>query len=133
MPEVGPLEIMMVALVALIVFGPDKLPEMARKVGRALADFRRVVDDAKGEFRSGFNFEDDDLDAHPVREVLAGSSEESTDPVYDEIAAADTREADLSSNEDTVPTTIPAGHSPSLTPIPMTIDHGSAGEEQDKT
>lgn len=137
MPEVGPLEIMMVALVALIVFGPDKLPEMARKVGRALSDFRRVVDDAKGEFQSGFNFDDDDLDAHPMREVLAESSEDS---VYDEIAAADTEiaaadtgESDPTPNEGTVATTIPAGHSPSLTPIPMTLDHGSAGEEPDKT
>jgi sec-independent protein translocase protein TatB len=132
MPEVGPLEIMMVALVALIVFGPDKLPEMARKVGRALSDFRRVVDDAKGEFQSGFNFDDDDLDTHPMREAL-GSSEESQDPIYDEIAAADTRENDPTSHEDTEATTIPAGHSPSLTPIPMTLDHGSAGEEPDKT
>jgi sec-independent protein translocase protein TatB len=133
MPEVGPLEIMMVALVALIVFGPDKLPEMARKVGRALSDFRRVVDDAKGEFQSGFNFDDDDLDAHPMREVLDGSSEGPKDPLYDEIAAADTREADPTSDEDTAATTIPAGHSPSLTPIPMTLDHGSAGEEPDQT
>ncbi|MDP9235339.1 MAG: twin-arginine translocase TatA/TatE family subunit [Actinomycetota bacterium] len=133
MPEVGPLEIMMVALVALIVFGPDKLPEMARKVGRALSDFRRVVDDAKGEFQSGFNFDDDDLDAHPMREFLAESSEDSKDPLYDETAAADTLKADPTSNEDTVATTIPAGHSPSLTPIPMTLEHGSSGEEPDKT
>ncbi|HEX3326548.1 MAG TPA: twin-arginine translocase TatA/TatE family subunit [Actinomycetota bacterium] len=133
MPEVGPLEIMMVALVALIVFGPDKLPEMARKVGRALSDFRRVVDDAKGEFQSGFNFDDDDLDAHPMKEVLAESSEDSKDPLYNEIATADTQKADPTSNEDSVATTIPAGHSPSLTPIPMTLDHGSSGEEPDKT
>jgi sec-independent protein translocase protein TatB len=133
MPEVGPLEIMMVALVALIVFGPDKLPEMARKVGRALSDLRRVVDDAKGEFQAGFDFDDDDLDTHPMREVLAESSEDSKAPVHDEIVTADTREADPPSNEDSVATTISGGHSPSLTPIPMRLDHGSAGEEPDKT
>lgn len=121
----------MVVLVALIVFGPDKLPEMARKVGRAISDLRRVVDDAKGEFQAGFDF-DDDLDSHPIGEVLAQSSLDTDKLTHDEVAAADTMEVDAESHHETLPTTNSAGHSPSLTPIPMTLDHGSAGEEPDK-
>jgi Tat protein translocase TatB subunit len=74
MPEVGPFEILVVAVVALVVFGPEKLPEIARTIGRALADFRRVVDEAKGEFQTGLNF-DDDEPSHPMNEVLYGEVE----------------------------------------------------------
>jgi Tat protein translocase TatB subunit len=74
MPEVGPFEILVVAVVALVVFGPEKLPEIARTIGRTLADFRRVVDEAKGEFQSGFDF-DDDEPSHPMDEVLYGGAE----------------------------------------------------------
>jgi Tat protein translocase TatB subunit len=69
MPQVGPFEILVVAVVALIVFGPEKLPDIARTIGRSLADFRRVVDEAKEEFQSGLSFEDDEPD-HPMNEVL---------------------------------------------------------------
>ena len=51
MPQIGPLEILVVAAVALIVFGPEKLPEMARTVGRTIADIRRMADDIRSDFR----------------------------------------------------------------------------------
>ncbi len=50
MPQIGPLEILVVAAVALIVFGPEKLPEMARTVGRTIADMRRMADDIRSDF-----------------------------------------------------------------------------------
>ncbi|HET7483695.1 MAG TPA: twin-arginine translocase TatA/TatE family subunit [Actinomycetota bacterium] len=53
MPQIGPLEIMVVAIVALVVFGPQKLPEIARTVGRTLNELRRIADDVKGEFQAG--------------------------------------------------------------------------------
>jgi Tat protein translocase TatB subunit len=125
MPQVGPFEIMMVALVALIVFGPEKLPEIARTVGKALADFRRVVDDAKGEFQTGLNFddEDEDDDSHPIREALleAGNHGSADDDLTSERPGAYSAEAEgLLTDEH-----------PSLTPIPMSLDHGTPGEEPD--
>ncbi|GMU78573.1 MAG: hypothetical protein AMXMBFR46_13680 [Acidimicrobiia bacterium] len=41
MPQIGPLEIAVVLLIALLVFGPNRLPEMARQVGGALRELRR--------------------------------------------------------------------------------------------
>jgi sec-independent protein translocase protein TatB len=73
MPQVGPLELIAVAVVALVVFGPEKLPEMARSIGRAMADFRRVVDDAKDEFQAGFSVEDEQEASHPMHQALYGS------------------------------------------------------------
>lgn len=41
MPQIGPAEILVVLFVALLVFGPSRLPETARQVGRALHEIRR--------------------------------------------------------------------------------------------
>ncbi|MEA2508021.1 MAG: sec-independent protein translocase protein TatA [Actinomycetota bacterium] len=125
MPQVGPLEIMMVALVALIVFGPEKLPEIARTVGKALADFRRVVDDAKGEFQTGLNLDDDDdQDSHPIQEALSSSRDASDDGDDRSWEAPEASSAPNDGLTDELPS--------SLTPIPMTLDHDAPGEEPDK-
>ena len=55
MPSLSPVEIMVVAMLALIVFGPDKLPGIARTVGRTLNDLRRMATEAKTEFQSGLD------------------------------------------------------------------------------
>jgi sec-independent protein translocase protein TatA len=43
MPSIGPLEIVVILIIALIVLGPKKLPEMGRSVGRGMREFRRAV------------------------------------------------------------------------------------------
>jgi len=46
----GPLEILLIVVLALIVFGPAKLPEIMGQVGKAIADFRRATSDLSDEF-----------------------------------------------------------------------------------
>jgi TatA/E family protein of Tat protein translocase len=46
---VGPAEMLVILVVALIVFGPGKLPEIGAALGRAIGDFRR----ASREFTAG--------------------------------------------------------------------------------
>jgi TatA/E family protein of Tat protein translocase len=41
MPQLGPLEILVIFVVALLVFGPSKLPEIGRQVGRGVSEFRK--------------------------------------------------------------------------------------------
>jgi Tat protein translocase TatB subunit len=59
MPSIGPLEIMVVAVVALIVFGPQRLPEIARSIGRALNELKRQADDIRSEFEAGLDITDE--------------------------------------------------------------------------
>lgn len=69
MPSIGPLEILVVGVIALIVFGPERLPQIARSFGRALNEFRRQAGDIRAEFESNFEDDDDDdlqVDSKPV-------------------------------------------------------------------
>ena len=60
MPQLSPLEILVVAAVALIVFGPEKLPDIARTVGGAAARMRRMATEFREEFETSLHVDDDD-------------------------------------------------------------------------
>lgn len=58
-PNIGPMEIVIILIIALIVLGPKKLPEMGRSVGRGMREFKNAVsmdsgdeDDEREERRS---------------------------------------------------------------------------------
>ncbi len=40
MPNIGPLELVVVLVIALMVFGPKRLPEMGRSVGHGMREFK---------------------------------------------------------------------------------------------
>ena len=60
MPQIGPLELAVVAVIALIVFGPNRLPEMARSFGKAMSEFKRQANDIKKDFESGLKEEEEE-------------------------------------------------------------------------
>jgi sec-independent protein translocase protein TatA len=43
MPNVGPLEIGLVLLVVLVIFGPKRLPDLGRNLGRGMREFKDSV------------------------------------------------------------------------------------------
>ncbi len=46
----GPMELLLIVVLALIVFGPAKLPEIMGQVGKAINDFRRATSELSDEF-----------------------------------------------------------------------------------
>jgi TatA/E family protein of Tat protein translocase len=48
---IGMPELLLILVLALIVLGPKKLPELARALGKGMAEFRRATDELKAEFR----------------------------------------------------------------------------------
>jgi sec-independent protein translocase protein TatB len=59
-------KLLILAVIALVIFGPNELPKMASHVGRALRDLRRVAEGAKNDLREGLgpefaDFEIEDL------------------------------------------------------------------------
>jgi sec-independent protein translocase protein TatA len=57
MPNVGPMELVLVLAIALIVLGPKKLPEVGRSIGHGLREFKESL---AGERDRGFDDDDDD-------------------------------------------------------------------------
>ena len=51
----GATEIMVILGLALIVIGPKKLPEVARTLGKAMAEFRRSASEIKQSFEDEYN------------------------------------------------------------------------------
>jgi sec-independent protein translocase protein TatA len=49
---IGMPELILILVVALIVFGPHRLPELARSLGKSLAEFRRASADLREQFLS---------------------------------------------------------------------------------
>jgi len=47
---IGMTEMIVIAVIGLIVLGPKRLPELARTLGRTLAEFRRSANDLRREF-----------------------------------------------------------------------------------
>ena len=57
--NIGPTELIVILVLALIVFGPKRLPEIGRSIGRSLREFRRASDEIRGEIER--DLDDDDL------------------------------------------------------------------------
>jgi sec-independent protein translocase protein TatB len=55
-------KILVLAVLALIIFGPDQLPKIAGQAGRALRDLRRIAESAKADLQEGLGPEFRDFD-----------------------------------------------------------------------
>ena len=53
---IGAEELMLVLIVALLVLGPERLPRMARDVGRVVGDLRKTSDEFREEFLQADKF-----------------------------------------------------------------------------
>jgi sec-independent protein translocase protein TatB len=61
MLNIGAGEIALIAVVALLILGPTRLPELARGIGKVLRDLRRQTDDVRTTLESEFYRMDRDL------------------------------------------------------------------------
>ena len=79
MPNIGPLEIALVLIVALIILGPKKLPDMGRSLGKGMREFKGAI--------SGDNDDRHDDDTSPAL-ARAQAREDHDEPVDAEPVAA---------------------------------------------
>ncbi len=78
---IGMPELIIIFVIALIIIGPKKLPDLARALGKGMAEFRKATDDLKAN-----------LDMHGVEDELKGMEEELADSVSGLIEASETGE-----------------------------------------
>jgi sec-independent protein translocase protein TatB len=55
-------KLLVLAVIALVVFGPNELPKLAAQAGRALRDLRRIAEGAKNDLKEGLGPEFQDFD-----------------------------------------------------------------------
>jgi len=55
-------KLLVLAVIALLVFGPNELPKIAAQAGRALRDLRRIAEGAKADLKEGLGPEFQDFD-----------------------------------------------------------------------
>jgi TatA/E family protein of Tat protein translocase len=77
--NIGPLELIVILVVALLVVGPAKLPELGRSIGRGLREFRKAQDEVQRTLRLSL----DDDDEPPSRPMRAVESSTATAPAPD--------------------------------------------------
>jgi sec-independent protein translocase protein TatB len=59
-------KLLILAVIALVIFGPNELPKMASQAGRALRDLRRIAEGAKNDLREGLGPEFADFDINDL-------------------------------------------------------------------
>jgi sec-independent protein translocase protein TatA len=83
MPNVGPLELAIVLIIALIIFGPKRLPELGKSLGNGIREFKSSVtashdDDDPPEIDNDVDDDDDVEDAE--ESVVEAATEPSGQP-----------------------------------------------------
>ncbi|HRI46459.1 MAG: Sec-independent protein translocase protein TatB [Ignavibacteriaceae bacterium] len=57
--NIGAGELIMIVLVALLLFGPKKLPEIARTFGKGMNQFKRSLNEVENEIKESINLDDE--------------------------------------------------------------------------
>lgn len=90
--DIGLQEMLLIGVIALLVFGPTKLPELGRMMGRAMREFRRASDEFRSTVETNLHINDPDpipqppVDtpvepvASPANDLLPSELEEARSP-----------------------------------------------------
>jgi sec-independent protein translocase protein TatA len=79
LPQIGPLEILVILIVALVVFGPNKLPQIGRQVGRGFREFRKFQAGLRDDIEDAFHDDQKDADNAPKQLEPGGPESTATD------------------------------------------------------
>ena len=72
---IGPEELVLILIIALIVLGPERMPKVARDIGRVVGDLRRTSDELREEFLNADKLLDKAADAAaPPTEVIPATT-----------------------------------------------------------
>lgn len=82
--SIGMTELIVIMVVALIVIGPKRLPELARTLGKALGDFKRATSDFQNSFSMEDDYDLDVLDEETKEKDKKASAEESGEDAAEE-------------------------------------------------
>jgi len=129
----GSTELLFILVIALIFFGPRKLPQLAKSMGKGLAEFRKASDDFKRTWEREVALESARVDDNSMLEANPHPTYEPTHPVNEPIAETPelvvARENPVPTNSETqawvntpaTPAPVPAPHveATPVEPVPL--------------
>lgn len=74
LPDLGGGEMMLILLVVLLLFGGDKMPQMAKSLGKTIRDFKRAANEVEREIKRAI---DEVPDVPDIRTTIREAAEES--------------------------------------------------------
>ena len=81
--DIGLQEMLVIGVLALLVFGPTKLPELGRMIGRAMREFRRASDEFRNTVETNLHI--NDLDPPPPEPTPTIATEPAPAPLPSEL------------------------------------------------
>jgi sec-independent protein translocase protein TatA len=137
MGPVGVQEMMVIFLVALVLFGPKKLPELGKTIGKAITEFRRAQSELKATFES--HMRELEKESESIKEVTRSYTNEIYNhyTAYDSPSFSDSitypgaEPHSIEANPSTVSVPAPQGAEASVSPnqglvsgtVPRTTEH----------
>jgi Tat protein translocase TatB subunit len=119
----GTNEVLVILVVALMLLGPRRLPEMSRKIGKSLADFKRTSEEFKRTWEKEVDLEGFRGDVESARAMLSPSNS-ILNPTIERGSVTNVPSDSVEVKDEPVEESIPA---PSVTPIdPASMRSGSS-------
>jgi len=81
MPSLGMQELIVIFVLALIVFGPRKLPEIGKSIGKGLSEFKKASNDLKKAW-------EEEVELEKEKEAMKGLLKDTSDTIHDVAADA---------------------------------------------
>mgnify|MGYP001156648877 CR=1 FL=1 len=102
--SIGTSELILIGIIALIFLGPRKLPELARILGKIMADLRNTTNEFKDTWEREVNFEEE-TKAFRIDDIDEKTEPRKTPPALEKaaISAPAVKEIDASRFDDAIP------------------------------
>ena len=92
--SIGGTELMVIMVIALLVFGPRKLPELGRSLGKGLGEFKRASNDLKRSLEDEITAEDRRSHANQISTPVSPSTAPPASEPVEEPAAESAKASD---------------------------------------
>jgi len=69
-------ELIVIFVIALIVFGPKKLPELGKALGKGIAEFKRATEEVKETIQSEVRAAENSIELSKIKEDIEGKQQE---------------------------------------------------------
>jgi sec-independent protein translocase protein TatA len=99
MPNIGWQELLLVLVVALVIFGPKRLPELGRSLGKGIREFKKATNEIQDHF--DVDLDDSKAKAAPQQPVVQAANPvaQPTQPTAPAAAAAEVVTGEVVSEE----------------------------------